>query len=584
MIYGFRGRFLKYVLLLLAAVLLFSGVIVGSVMRKSVTKATLEKYAYANERISMLLEEQYQKSDSLMKQCISNREFQNSLLSRELTLTEMQSLEELLGYLSMDYLQNCLYVDNKGNVYGKPYQKMSYEEFLESGVIERLGDGYSRTKWFVAEDRLFRPGGVGLFIGRYIRNMDFTHEPGVLLLKLEADFFDSIMDGASEDGRICLILDEEGAPVYARSFGGNEPTEKWQQETAKRLLSQAAKGVEQGTASFGTAGMALYRKNPGTGFYVVTFLPGSLLNGAAVRAMGGMFLIYAAAAVLACVLSVYFSKRFTEPISRINDAMVGFDADTAGKPLTLNTGTELDSIGNSFNKMSENIRQLLMEIREQERELYDSELNSLIYQINPHFLYNTLDTIYMLARINKEETTMQMIQALSKFLKVTLSKGRGVIPVEDELEHVKSYMDIQKIRNPDLFTYEIVCGEEIRRAGVLKLILQPLVENSIKHGFCDIYENGKIRIHAAAEGAYVVFRIWNNGTPMGQDTIERVRRMYDCDYKEMAGIFGDREGGYGVSNVMGRLKLKYDRSMEYYYEIVDGGTLCVIKIPKEEEL
>lgn len=584
MIYGFRGRFLKYVLLLLAAVLLFSGVIVGSVMKKSVTKATLEKYTYANERISMLLEEQYQTSDALMKQCIANREFQNSLLSRDLTLTERQALEELLGYLNMDYLQNCLYVDNKGNVYGKPYQKMSYEEFLESGIIERLGDSYSETKWFVAEDTLFRPGSEGLFIGRYIRNMDFTHEPGVLLFKLEPEFFDSILGETSGDGRICMILDEAGTPVFARSFGKTMPPEKWQEETAKKLLPQIVAGKTEGIVNFKTAGAAIYRRNPGTGFYVVTFLNGRILNEAAIRAIGVMALIYAAAAVFACVLSVYFSKRFTDPIRQINDAMTGFDANGAEKPLALSTNTELDSIGNSYNKMSENIRQLLTEVREQERELYDSELNSLIYQINPHFLYNTLDTIYMLARINKEETTMKMIQALSRFLKVTLSKGRGVIPVEDELDHVRSYMDIQKIRNPNLFTYEIVCEEEIRQEEVLKLILQPLVENSIKHGFCDIYEGGEIRIRAAAEGDRIVFHIWNNGTPMDADTIERVQRMYDCGYKEMAGIFGDRDGGYGVSNVMGRLKLKYDTSMEYYYEIEDGGTLCVIKIPKEDRL
>ena len=296
-----------------------------------------------------------------------------------------------------------------------------------------------------------------------------------------------------------------------------------------------------------------------------------------------MFLVYVAAAVLACVLSVYFSNRFTGPIRQINDAMQEFDAGEEGPRLELHTNTELDTIGSSYNKMTDDIRRLLVKVREQERELYDSELNSLMYQINPHFLYNTLDTIYMLARINHEETTMRMIQALSKFLKVSLSKGSGVISLEDELEHVKSYMDIQRIRNNDLFTYEIHCEKELSDRRVLKLILQPLVENSIKHGFCDIYEGGKIRIDVYEEQERLVFRVWNNGTPMSGEDMERIRQMYRCDYREIYGFFRDREGGYGVSNVMGRLRLKYGSAMEYYYEAGDGGTMCVIKIPQEEE-
>lgn len=136
---------------------------------------------------------------------------------------------------------------------------------------------------------------------------------------------------------------------------------------------------------------------------------------------------------------------------------------------------------------------------------------------------------------------MRMIQALSKFLKVSLSKGSGVISLEDELEHVKSYMDIQRIRNNDLFTYEIHCEKELSDRRVLKLILQPLVENSIKHGFCDIYEGGKIRIDVYEEQERLVFRVWNNGTPMSGEDMERIRQMYRCDYREIYGFFPGTE-------------------------------------------
>lgn len=596
LIYGIRGRFLKYVLLLLAAALLFSGVGVALEMRRSVRQSALERYSYGNERISMLLGEQYEKSDALMRRCIVNGEFQNSLLSRKLTMTEQQSLEQLLSYLDMDYLQNYLYVDNKGTVYGKPYQKISYQEFLDSGFLTYLGDEYSVTKWFIAEDKLFHTQEPSLFIGRYIRNMDFAHKPGILIFKMAPELLEFLVSEEREEEASYLLLDQNGVPFFAREGEGqSELTAQWMEKVAACVREADAAevlkaGTQMGSArsgsvhcrSVGVLGTAFYTRHKETGFWVVTFLPDRILNKAVYHAMGIMVCVYGLTVLLACVLSVYFSKRFTGPIRQINDAMQKFDAGEEGQRLELHTGTELDTIGSSYNKMTEDIRRLLVKVREQERELYDSEINSLMYQINPHFLYNTLDTIYMLARINHEETTMKMIQALSKFLKVSLSKGNGVISVEDELEHVKSYMDIQRIRNNDLFVYEIQCEKKCLKERVMKLILQPLVENSIKHGFCDIYEGGIIRICVEIEGKYLLFRVWNNGVPMDEKDIKKIQTMYQCDYREIYGFFKDREGGYGISNVMGRLRLKYGTRMEYYYEVRDGGTMCVMKIPREE--
>lgn len=591
---GIQGRFLTYTLMVLMLALMLSGLCVGIVMHRTIRQSSLEQYFYANDRISMRLKEQYEKSDALMKRCIANPEFQNSLLNREATLTEKQFLEQFLAYLDMDYLQNYFYIDNKGNIYGKPYQTLSYQEFLQSGFTRYLGEEYSSTKWFIEEDRLFRTEELSLFIGRYIRNMDYAHEPGILLLKMDAEFFDTLLSEVRESECCYLFLDQNGQPFFAKAgkCGLVELSEKWMEDVAASIqknetqsnAGQTAGYLEQGTVrckAEGMPGTAIYTRQEDTGFFVVTFLPDRILNTPVIRMLLILLVVYIAAVLFACILSIYFSERFTEPIRQINNAMQGFDAGDKEEKLELHTNTELDSIGNSFNKMIGDIRRLLVRIREQERELYDSELNSLMYQINPHFLYNTLDTIYMLARINHEETTMKMIQALSKFLKVSLSKGSGVISVEDELEHVKSYMDIQKIRNNDLFTYEVHCEKKLLKRQVLKLILQPLVENSIKHGFCEIYEGGIIRIDVEEEENNLIFRVWNNGVPMSGEDREKILQMGQCDYQKIYGFFQDREGGYGVSNVMGRLRLKYGAKMQYYYEYKDGGTLCVIKLPQE---
>ena len=170
--------------------------------------------------------------------------------------------------------------------------------------------------------------------------------------------------------------------------------------------------------------------------------------------------------------------------------MTSFDGNGFSRKIELNTNTELDQIGKSYNQMLLNIENLLEEIKMQEKELRTSEMNMLISQINPHFMYNTLDTIYMLAPINGAATSMRMIQALSKYLRLSLSKGNDIVTVEDELENVKSYMEIQQIRNENLFDFRIDCQVDAKNTWILKLILQPLVENSIKYGFCEIYSNG----------------------------------------------------------------------------------------------
>ena len=121
----------------------------------------------------------------------------------------------------------------------------------------------------------------------------------------------------------------------------------------------------------------------------------------------------------------------------ISREMTSFDGKDFSHKISIHTNTELDQIGESYNKMLGNIEKLLTEIKKQEKELRVSEMNMLISQIKPHFLYNTLDTIYMLARINGEETTMKMIQALSGYLRLSLSKGSDIVTVEDELDNVK---------------------------------------------------------------------------------------------------------------------------------------------------
>ncbi|MDR3593919.1 histidine kinase [Clostridium sp.] len=580
--YGIQNRFLKYVMIILASSFFLSSIGIGAIVSRNIRQSVIEKYEFINEKIMISLENQYEKSNDIMEKCIIHNDFQKSLLKRETTMLEKEGLYRWLSDINFTNLEDYAYIDNKENVYVKPYQKLDYKTFEESGFSKLLGNDYSKTKWIWREDTLFNTQQKALFIGRYIRNMDFYHKPGMLFLKMNNKFFEEILETVNENEGTYFFMDNLGNICYEKLPNGSYISDESKEKMASMIQLNIKEGFSNKSYKINDLkeGIYLYNYDNKSGFTIATLIPNSVLNQVTKRIIGIMLVGYLIVLLFVFYCSVYFSKRFTKPIKDINSAMVDFDGIDFSKTLHINTNTELDTIGKSYNKMLLNMRKFVNEIKKQEQELRNSELHSLIYQINPHFLYNTLDTIYMLARISKEECTMKMIQALSKFLKVSLSKGSDVISISDEIEHVKSYMDIQKIRNNDLFTYEIYCDPEMLYCKVLKLILQPIVENAIKHGFCDIYEGGIIKINIYIEEENLVFIIYNNGKQIQQDIKNKINNMINMNLNEIKENFSNKNGGYGIGNVISRLRLKYGNAVQLCYENEDDGIKCAIKIPK----
>lgn len=581
--YGIQNRFFKYVMIILAASFLLSSICIGVIVSRNTKQSVIDKYGYINEKIMLSLESKYEKTNDIMEKCIVNNDFQKSLLYSGMTLLEKEGLYRELSNININNLDEYLYIDNKDNIYTKTYQKIDIRTFRESNFSKLLGDDYSKTKWIWKEDTIFHTKKNSLFIGRYIRNMNFYHKPGMLFLKMNDEFFEDILETVKDEKGTYLFADNNGQIAYEKLAEGIHISD----ESKEKMASFIQVNVKDGQANdFYKAntikeGIVLYNYHNKSGFTIVTLIPNSILNQVINSIIGTMLVVYLIVILFVFYCSDYFSKRFTKPITEINNAMIDFDGQDFAKTLNIDTNTELDTIGKSYNKMLVNMKNLVSEIKKQERDLRNSELNSLIYQINPHFLYNTLDTIYMLARISKEENTMKMIQALSKFLKVSLSKGSDVITISDELDHVKSYMDIQKIRNNDLFTYEIDCSEEITYHKVLKLILQPIVENAIKHGFYNIYEGGIISIRVFEEEEKIVFIVYNNGEQINEDVKNKINVMVNMDLNEIKNSFSSKSGGYGIGNIISRLRLKYGNEVEFYFENEKKGLKCFIKIPKD---
>ena len=552
-------------------------------MRNRLTNSIVDKYEFLTERTGLTLENMFQQTDEATAECIFYEDVQESLQTQGLEDVKHIALSKYFAYIDLDYVADYCYVDNKGNVYSRSYSDVTYQDVEESGFRRYLGDEYSRTKWFWAKDTLFGTDDYALFIGRYVRSLEYAHEPGMLFFKMEDGFLREItgMNQELTDEAAVGVIDRNGQICMSSSPEDFEEGERMPDDIAERITdrqeTQASGMILAGEKVKGGILSAYLDGN--SGMTVFSFVPDRVLNEGLIPIFLVFAAIYLLVAVLAVILSIYFSRRFTKPIQVIKEAMTEFDGNNFDRTIDLHTNTELDEIGHSYNKMLDNIHRLLDEIKDQERELRRTELNMLISQINPHFLYNTLDTIYMLARINKEETTMRMIQALSKYLRLSLNKGSDIVSVDDELENVKSYMEIQQIRNQSLFTYEIDCQVDAAQTYVLKLILQPLVENAVKYGFQDIFEGGVIRIVVKKDEGVLYLSVANNGTPIEQSMMEKINHMNQLPVSELKECFPDKKHGYGVVNILTRLRLKYGDGAAFYCEAEADGTTCTIKIP-----
>ena len=222
--------------------------------------------------------------------------------------------------------------------------------------------------------------------------------------------------------------------------------------------------------------------------------------------------------------------------------------------------------------MVKQIERLMEDIVVEQDEKRKKELEVLHAQINPHFLYNTLDSIIWLAENGRIEDSVLMTTALSRFFRIGISSGRNVITVKEEIEHIKNYLSIQNIRYKNRFDYIISVPDELLEAKSLKLILQPIIENALYHGLEYMYDRGELIIEVSDKGGVLQYKIQDNGIGMSQET---------CDNLFNNNKFTKSKGsGVGIKNVNQRIKLYYGE--EYGMKVeseLEEGTTVYITIP-----
>lgn len=273
--------------------------------------------------------------------------------------------------------------------------------------------------------------------------------------------------------------------------------------------------------------------------------------------------------VIVLISGMFIAERITKPIKSLEIAMRDTDHQLQQVEIEASGSYEATQLAIQFNKMMERIHQLMGDVKEQEQYLRTYEINALHSQINPHFLYNSLDTIVWMAEFGDSDKVIEITKSLAKFFRLSLSKGQEMIQLSDELEHVKQYLFIQKQRYMEKLNYEFDTSE-IPDMKVPKIILQPIVENAIYHGIRDLDRPGKIviRTHVMADNLSII--IEDNG------------KGFKYDNKDLPKSSKVKLGGVGLMNVDKRIKLYYGEAYGLSIESVIGkGTKVTLKLKKQ---
>lgn len=269
-------------------------------------------------------------------------------------------------------------------------------------------------------------------------------------------------------------------------------------------------------------------------------------------------------------------KQVTYPLYRLQAEMnkvkdLNYDVNRS----KLKKGSkEIIQLDATFNEMMRRIRYLADKLLQEQENQRKSELKALQNQINPHFLYNTLDSIIYMIDKGENQKAEEMIVALSKFFRISISRGKTIIPLKDEVEHVRNYLLIQKIRFGDQFTYSIDVDPSLYQYSCIKLILQPLVENAIEHGLNDNESGGKIEIIGTQNENYIILKIKDNGYGISEDKLEQIYKSFHDDSIHQ---------GVGLKNVYQRIKIYYGDEADIKIDsLFDEGTIISIYIPKKK--
>ncbi|WP_145131532.1 sensor histidine kinase [Paenibacillus sp. Y412MC10] len=413
-------------------------------------------------------------------------------------------------------------------------------------------------------------------LSRELKSTDGIRGEGIFLVDLNLSIINDICSkiNLGKKGYV-FIVDQNGNIIYhpqQQLIYSNLRTEQIAKVTGAKSGTSFTINDDKGKRVY-----SVHDTNFGWKIVGVAYADDLIANEGTIRRS---ILLYAIMGILfSLLLSLVLSYRMSKPIRILQRDMKKVERGNFNIRTKIDQPNEIGQLGRSFNLMLAQIKNLMQEIIHNQENKRKSELMLLQSQINPHFLYNTLDSIVWMGEQKKHEEVVLMTSALAKLFRASITKDKELVPIKVEVEHITNYLLIQKMRYNEQLEYDIDVPEEIRGFMTLKILLQPFVENAIYHGIRNKPEPGKIVIRARDLGQMIQFEVEDDGLGM---TEEQIGQIWNPPEGRTSGP--TKSGGIGIANVNERVKLYFGDA--YGIQIrseLEEGTCVTITIPKMKE-
>ena len=524
----------------------------------------------------------YLRSMMRVSDTVYYRVIKNADLEQSGTEQELRDALELLYAKDRDVLVSLALFDSDGGlISATPLTELknsvtpSREEWFTAAMerIENLHfstphvqnlfeDPDSRYHWVVSLSRHVELTGGGV-----IRS-------GVLLVDMNFSGIEQICKDVSfSDGQGYLyLIDRNGEIIY-------HPRQQLIYAGLLEENNQVAAAYSDGTYTevFRSQRRQVTVKTVGyTGWKLVGVAPTESLRDNYSQLLLFALFVVSLSIFLLVFVNLRLSEWITAPMKKLDLAVRQLEKGAETADFDVDGPYEVEHLSHSVQSMVSTMRHLMEDVIQQEEEKRRSELDVLQSQINPHFLYNTLDSVVWMTENGRTQEAVVMLTALARFFRISLSKGSNIIPIGDELEHARNYLTIQKMRYKNKFSVDISAEPGIEKLYTIKLIVQPILENAIYHGMEYADGDGEIHIRAFREGENAVIEVEDNGPGMSDETVQQLLKPGRCSKAKGSGI--------GLRNVHQRIRLTFGAA--YGLSIrsePDNGTVVRICLPALEE-
>ena len=492
---------------------------------------------------------------------MSSQAFSDTLLSR----ADISSIM-IFGKKKM-LLNRSMYTYQKVAL---DYSKLDWYAKAVAKPQDAIITGPNRHSFFDTDDEV-------ISLSREVQSYENGTFRGVILINLNMNKITEICNSFQEkqENFICIINDK-GELVYEQQ-NGKERFAFDEKENRQELNTALGKTKE---SCFrlnyrGEKYLVTRTDMKTTGWTLVSMVPYKSVMSETMAISGVMILAVVITLIVTLLLLNRILTGVVKPLKKLEKYMVQVNPDNMDQRMEIITDDEIGHLSMKFNQMMDRIRNLKEQVIKEQEDKRKYELQALQAQINPHFLYNTLDSIIWMAETN-DSNIVAMTEALAKLFRISLNKGNEEISLERELEHVKNYLIIQSMRYADKFTYEISAEPGVERCRTIKLILQPIVENCIYHGIKKKRGTGKITIRAYRREQNLIIEVSDDGCGMPEEICRKIL----SDEIESENISGS---GIGVKNVNERIQLRFGKKYGLSYSSEEGvGTTVTYVLPYNE--